>query len=201
MSITSNHTFKRPVLCPKVTSYHNSECWDFFRILTTLIAAQVGVSFTYHLFCHFIWKAFVIQYGNIPQFNAAFLWLSLVRFFNTEERFGLIGPQLVLCLAGLPDVVVDGVLQGLYPRDVRVSFTAPSLINSGPVPSIVVWNVILNHSAQFSILESTVVWSSSGRLLLNISHWDLNFRLGLWWLDYEKSSWNWNVFTKLVSAS
>lgn len=49
------------------------------------------------------------------------------------------GPTLsFFILLGLPDVVVDGVLQGLYPRDIRVSFTAPSLINSGPVPSIVV---------------------------------------------------------------
>ncbi|XP_075875433.1 sorting nexin-22 [Nelusetta ayraudi] len=39
---------------------------------------------------------------------------------------------------GLPDVVVDGVLQGLYPRDIRVSFTAPCLTDSRPVPSIVV---------------------------------------------------------------
>lgn len=32
-----------------------------------------------------------------------------------------------LCLAGLPDIVVDGVLQGFYPRDVRVSFSASIL--------------------------------------------------------------------------
>lgn len=49
-----------------------------------------------------------------------------------------VAPQPVLCLAGVPDIVVDGVLQGLYPRDVRVSFTAPSLTDSAPVPSIVV---------------------------------------------------------------
>ncbi|XP_040019692.1 sorting nexin-22 isoform X1 [Gasterosteus aculeatus] len=32
-------------------------------------------------------------------------------------------PYLSDRASGLPDVVVDGVLQGLYPRDVRVSFT------------------------------------------------------------------------------
>lgn len=47
-------------------------------------------------------------------------------------------PYLPDCSTGLPDVVVDGVLQGLYPRDIRVSFTTPSFIDSGPVPSIVV---------------------------------------------------------------
>ncbi|XP_056454628.1 sorting nexin-22 isoform X1 [Gadus chalcogrammus] len=34
-------------------------------------------------------------------------------------------PYINSCLsAGLPDMVVDGVLEGFYPRDVRVSFTA-----------------------------------------------------------------------------
>lgn len=63
------------VLCPKVTSYHSSECWDSFRILTSLTAAQVGVSISY-LICFIISAerlVFVIQYGNIPQFNTAFL--------------------------------------------------------------------------------------------------------------------------------
>ncbi|XP_042268064.1 sorting nexin-22 [Thunnus maccoyii] len=36
-------------------------------------------------------------------------------------------PYLSNGTSGLPDVVVDGVLQGFYPRDVRVSFTAPTL--------------------------------------------------------------------------
>ena len=31
---------------------------------------------------------------------------------------------MVIFCAGLPDMVVDGVLEGFYPRDVRVSFTA-----------------------------------------------------------------------------
>ncbi|XP_068169669.1 sorting nexin-22 [Antennarius striatus] len=34
-------------------------------------------------------------------------------------------PYLSDCTTDLPDVVVDGVLQGFYPRDVRVSFTSP----------------------------------------------------------------------------
>ncbi|XP_023130021.1 sorting nexin-22 [Amphiprion ocellaris] len=36
-------------------------------------------------------------------------------------------PYISKCTAGLPDVVVDGVLQGFYPRDVRVSFTSSTL--------------------------------------------------------------------------
>ncbi|KAM9854637.1 sorting nexin-22 [Aulostomus maculatus] len=39
-------------------------------------------------------------------------------------------PYLPDCTSGLPDVVVDGVLQGFYPRDVRVSFTAPILTDA-----------------------------------------------------------------------
>lgn len=33
-------------LCSKVTSCHSSGCWDFFRIRTSLTAAQVGVQLT-----------------------------------------------------------------------------------------------------------------------------------------------------------
>nr|XP_046251089.1 sorting nexin-22 [Scatophagus argus] len=45
-------------------------------------------------------------------------------------------PYLSDRTTGLPDVVVDGVLQGFYPRDVRVSFTAPTLAESDPTASI-----------------------------------------------------------------
>ncbi|XP_071778426.1 sorting nexin-22 [Centroberyx gerrardi] len=50
-------------------------------------------------------------------------------------------PYVSDCTSGLPDVVVDGVLQGFYPRDVRVSFTAstkssPSLTEPGPAASL-----------------------------------------------------------------
>lgn len=38
--------------------------------------------------------------------------------------------------SGLPDIVVDGVLQGFYPRGVRVSFTAPALTEPDPTTSI-----------------------------------------------------------------
>ncbi|XP_054632836.1 sorting nexin-22 [Dunckerocampus dactyliophorus] len=34
--------------------------------------------------------------------------------------------------SGLPDVVVAGVLQGFYPRGIRVSFTAPALTEPDP---------------------------------------------------------------------
>ncbi|XP_041795232.1 sorting nexin-22 [Chelmon rostratus] len=45
-------------------------------------------------------------------------------------------PYLSDCNTDLPDVVVDGVLQGFYPRDVRVSFTAPTLAVPDPATSI-----------------------------------------------------------------
>ncbi|XP_017292495.1 sorting nexin-22 [Kryptolebias marmoratus] len=40
------------------------------------------------------------------------------------------------CSSGLPDIVVDGVLQGFYPRDVRVSFNASTLLEHDPTPSV-----------------------------------------------------------------
>lgn len=45
-------------------------------------------------------------------------------------------PYLSDCTSGLPDVVVDGVLQGFYPRDVRVSFTNPTLTEPNLTVSI-----------------------------------------------------------------
>ncbi|KAM9377770.1 sorting nexin-22 isoform 2-T2 [Pholidichthys leucotaenia] len=42
-------------------------------------------------------------------------------------------PYLPKCTSGLTDIVVDGVLQGFYPRDVRVSFTSPILAEPEPV--------------------------------------------------------------------
>ncbi|KAE8276933.1 Sorting nexin-24 [Larimichthys crocea] len=45
-------------------------------------------------------------------------------------------PYLSDCTSDLPDIVVDGVLQGLYPRDVRVSFTSPTLTEPDPTSSI-----------------------------------------------------------------
>ncbi|KAK2842610.1 hypothetical protein Q5P01_012810 [Channa striata] len=44
-------------------------------------------------------------------------------------------PYLSDCTSGLPDVVVDGVLQGFYPRDIRVTFTAPVLTEPDPTIS------------------------------------------------------------------
>lgn len=43
-------------------------------------------------------------------------------------------PYFSDCTSDLPNVVVDGVLQGFYPRDVRVSFTAPA--HTEPATSI-----------------------------------------------------------------
>ncbi|KAG8012305.1 Sorting nexin-24, partial [Nibea albiflora] len=45
-------------------------------------------------------------------------------------------PYLSDCTSDLPDIVVDGVLQGLYPRDVRVSFTSPTFTEPDPTSSI-----------------------------------------------------------------
>ncbi|KAM9808125.1 sorting nexin-22 [Neosynchiropus ocellatus] len=41
-------------------------------------------------------------------------------------------PYISRCISGVPDVVVDGVLQGFYPRDVRVTFTTLPL-NTNPL--------------------------------------------------------------------
>ncbi|XP_074489995.1 sorting nexin-22 [Sebastes fasciatus] len=45
-------------------------------------------------------------------------------------------PYISECTSDLPDIVVDGVLQGFYPRDVRVSFTAPVLTEPDATTSI-----------------------------------------------------------------
>ncbi|GLD67359.1 sorting nexin-24-like protein [Lates japonicus] len=45
-------------------------------------------------------------------------------------------PYISDCTSDLPDIVVDGVLQGFYPRDVRVSFTAPTFTEPNPTTSI-----------------------------------------------------------------
>ncbi|XP_022611931.1 sorting nexin-24-like [Seriola dumerili] len=45
-------------------------------------------------------------------------------------------PYLSDCTSDLPDIVADGVLQGFYPRGVRVSFTAPTLTEPDPTTSI-----------------------------------------------------------------
>ncbi|KAM4553801.1 sorting nexin-22 isoform 1-T1 [Fundulus diaphanus] len=45
-------------------------------------------------------------------------------------------PYLSGSSSGLPDIVVDGVLQGFYPRDVRVSFSASILPQHDPMSSI-----------------------------------------------------------------
>ncbi|XP_030587764.1 sorting nexin-22 [Archocentrus centrarchus] len=53
--------------------------------------------------------------------------------FTNQRVLGFFqDPYLTDSTSGLPDVVVDGVLQGFYPRDVRVSFTAPTIADSEP---------------------------------------------------------------------
>ncbi|XP_023811389.1 sorting nexin-24 [Oryzias latipes] len=51
--------------------------------------------------------------------NCHYLNQPVLRFFKD--------PYLSTGLSGLPDIVANGVLQGFYPRDVRVSFTASAL--------------------------------------------------------------------------
>ncbi|XP_008309959.1 sorting nexin-22 isoform X2 [Cynoglossus semilaevis] len=41
-------------------------------------------------------------------------------------------PYLSEYTSDLPDIVVDGVLQGFYPRDVRVTFTSPTITEPDP---------------------------------------------------------------------
>ncbi|XP_047451308.1 sorting nexin-22 [Mugil cephalus] len=45
-------------------------------------------------------------------------------------------PYLSERTSDLPDIVVDGVLQGFYPRDVRVTFTSPTLPEPDATPSV-----------------------------------------------------------------
>uniref|UniRef100_A0A3Q3VSZ4 PX domain-containing protein n=1 Tax=Mola mola TaxID=94237 RepID=A0A3Q3VSZ4_MOLML len=89
----------------------------------------------------------IYQDEDVPQVLLDFLH---VKHFHTGNKVSSMDYQLphqrVLgffqdpflsdSTSDLPDVVVDGVLQGLYPRDVRVSFTAPALTEPDPTPSI-----------------------------------------------------------------
>lgn len=100
-----------------------------------------------------------------------------------------------LCLAGLPDVVVDGVLQGFYPRDVRVSFNAPTLTEPNPTASIEAWNY-----------SSTVKYASVGfkartqALLLLYSSYCVQPHFSPLRVSYSgqtpKSSWNLDLFAE-----
>ncbi|XP_013882443.1 sorting nexin-22 [Austrofundulus limnaeus] len=45
-------------------------------------------------------------------------------------------PYLPECSSGLPDIIMDGVLQGFYPRDIRVSFNASTLHEHEPTRSV-----------------------------------------------------------------
>lgn len=57
--------------------------------------------------------------------------------FPQQRVFGFFhDPYLSDCTSDLPDVVVDGVLQGFYPRDIRVTFNAPTINEPDPSASI-----------------------------------------------------------------
>ncbi|CAK6954453.1 sorting nexin-22 [Scomber scombrus] len=80
----------------------------------------------------------IYQDDDVPQVLLDFLHL---KHFHTGNKISsmdynlphqrVVGffhdPYLSNVTSGLPDVIVDGVLQGFYPRDVRVSFTAPTI--------------------------------------------------------------------------
>uniref|UniRef100_A0A667Z927 Sorting nexin 22 n=1 Tax=Myripristis murdjan TaxID=586833 RepID=A0A667Z927_9TELE len=82
----------------------------------------------------------IYQNEDVPQVLLDFLH---VKHFHTGNKISsldyqlshqrVVGyfqdPYLSECAAGLPDVVVDGVLQGFYHRDIRVSFTASTKSN------------------------------------------------------------------------
>ncbi|XP_029614269.1 sorting nexin-22 isoform X1 [Salmo trutta] len=94
----------------------------------------------------------IYQYEEVPQVLLDFLHvkhfhsgnkISSLESFDDSDPQGYGGqlqhqrvvgfcgdPYLLESPSDLPDIVMDGVLQGLYPRDIRVSFTActkPSL--------------------------------------------------------------------------
>uniref|UniRef100_A0A665UWF7 Sorting nexin 22 n=1 Tax=Echeneis naucrates TaxID=173247 RepID=A0A665UWF7_ECHNA len=86
----------------------------------------------------------IYQNEDVPQVLLDFLHL---RHFHTGNKISSMDPLLSnQRVVGffrdpyvsdcLPDIIVDGVLQGFYPRDVRVSFTSPALTDLGPSPSI-----------------------------------------------------------------
>ncbi|KAM7003549.1 sorting nexin-22 [Tautogolabrus adspersus] len=45
-------------------------------------------------------------------------------------------PYISDCTSDLPDVIVDGVLQGFYARDIRVTFTSPTVTEPGSTISM-----------------------------------------------------------------
>uniref|UniRef100_A0A8C5E022 Sorting nexin 22 n=1 Tax=Gouania willdenowi TaxID=441366 RepID=A0A8C5E022_GOUWI len=83
----------------------------------------------------------IYQNENVPQVLLDFLhvkhfhtWIKSGFYFGLQENYQsphqrVLGffqdPYLSNHTSGFPDIIVDGVLKGFYPRDVRVSFTAP----------------------------------------------------------------------------
>lgn len=118
-----------------VISYHISECLDSFRILISPTAHQVGANRLLQIFPQSFWQTATVILN----------WKA----FKKAQQPCWRGIKPELCLPDLPDVVVDGVLQGFYPRDVRVSFTAPALTE--PTSSIEAWNNGLLFTVKYTV--------------------------------------------------
>uniref|UniRef100_A0A8P4GCD2 PX domain-containing protein n=1 Tax=Dicentrarchus labrax TaxID=13489 RepID=A0A8P4GCD2_DICLA len=77
------------------------------------------------------------NFRSLEELDITFLPFSLSYELPHQRVFGFFqDPYLSDCTSDLPDIVVDGVLQGFYPRDVRVSFTSPTLTKPDPTSSI-----------------------------------------------------------------
>uniref|UniRef100_A0A3Q3M3W4 Sorting nexin 22 n=1 Tax=Labrus bergylta TaxID=56723 RepID=A0A3Q3M3W4_9LABR len=68
------------------------------------------------------------------------LFLFVLSYQLTHQQvFGFFkDPYISDCTSDLPDVIVDGVLQGFYPRDIRVTFTSPTPLPRGRPPKITI---------------------------------------------------------------
>ncbi|KAF7223933.1 sorting nexin-22 isoform X2 [Nothobranchius furzeri] len=85
----------------------------------------------------------IYQNEDVPQVLLDFLH---VKHFHTGNKISsaeyqlphkqVLGfyqdPYLSDCSSGLSDIIVDGVLQGFYPQNLRVSFGAPTLLQHDP---------------------------------------------------------------------
>ncbi|XP_061576749.1 sorting nexin-22 isoform X2 [Cololabis saira] len=66
----------------------------------------------------------LLDFLHLKHFHTGTKISSMDLQFPNQRVVGFLrDPYVSTCRTGLPDLVVGGVLQGFYPRDVRVSFT------------------------------------------------------------------------------
>uniref|UniRef100_A0A8C5E1M0 Sorting nexin 22 n=1 Tax=Gouania willdenowi TaxID=441366 RepID=A0A8C5E1M0_GOUWI len=71
----------------------------------------------------------LLDFLHVKHFHTVSLNLKSINYYYQSPHQRVLGffqdPYLSNHTSGFPDIIVDGVLKGFYPRDVRVSFTAP----------------------------------------------------------------------------